>query len=110
MTARAALGRAARVSAAVDPNQTPAARAARITSLTESRSARDQWDAAHTVTNDERMKFTSEVIPQLKEIALQKIADAIGVSITSASLIRNGKFAPHARHWPALTRLTSERA
>ena len=110
MTARAALGRAVRGSAAVDPSQTTAARAARIISLTESRSARDQWDAAHTVTNDERVKFTSEVIPQLKGIALQKIADAMGVSITSASLIRSGKFAPHARHWPALTRLLSERA
>jgi CRISPR-associated endonuclease Cas1 len=109
MTARAANGRATRLSAAVDSAQTPEARAARIAGITASRVARDQWEASHTVTNEERAEFTETVIPGLSMIPLQTIAEAIGVSIASASLIRRRVMAPHARHWATLSLLVASR-
>ncbi len=108
MGARAALGRTARMSAAVDPAQTPEARTARIAGITASRAARDKWDAAHETSAADHDEFVKQVLPRLAEVPLQTIADSIGVSIASASLIRRGKLFPHARHWPALTELVDQ--
>jgi CRISPR-associated endonuclease Cas1 len=54
MTARAANGRVARMSAASDPAQTTEARSARVAGITASRAARDAWDASHDVTLADR--------------------------------------------------------
>jgi hypothetical protein len=43
----------------------------------------------------------------LAGMPLAKIVNAIGVSRTAASKIRNGKHVPHVRHWSRLAELAT---
>lgn len=41
---------------------------------------------------------------------VRRISEATGLSMTYATAIRNGREAPHRRHWPALLELANEAA
>ena len=105
MTARGLRGVESRKNAAVDPTQTPEARATRVASQKKTWEARAAWDRAHQGEFFDREKFASEVIPALADVPLERIMSAIGVSVTAASKIRRGATSPHPRHWSALKQL-----
>jgi hypothetical protein len=47
-------------------------------------------------------KYVREIQPKLKAVTLSVLASALGISITYAVSVRNGKRVPHPRHWKKL--------
>jgi hypothetical protein len=52
--------------------------------------------------------FMREIVPQLDQFPLRKIAEVTGPSLAACSRIRAGTRVPHPRHWSALLALVSE--
>jgi CRISPR-associated endonuclease Cas1 len=50
--------------------------------------------------------FSRDILPKLQDVVLREIARVTGYSIAHASHIRQGKFVPDPRHWPALAVLS----
>ena len=63
------------------------------------------WERSHPKVDQDQERFTSEVLPKLATVTLTTIAEAIGVSTSTASKVRAGRRVPHPRHWAALEQL-----
>lgn len=59
------------------------------------------WDRAHPNRPDPEV-FKREILPNLQEVSLGRIARATGLTRMYCSLIRRGLCVPHARHWDTL--------
>jgi hypothetical protein len=47
-------------------------------------------------------KYIREIQPKLKGLTLSILASTLGISISYAVSVRNGKRTPHPRHWEKL--------
>jgi CRISPR-associated endonuclease Cas1 len=106
--ARAANGAAALAAARAegqDPSNTPEARAKRHVALISDRAARAAWERENPNVTPDYANYHNHIGARLSEIALVRITDAIGVSISAASKMRAGKLTPHPRHWETLRSL-----
>lgn len=65
---------------------------------------RADWEAEHPDLDidQEKERFTEEILPTLKEFPLSKISKATGLSTRYCSLIRRGEYVPHPVHYQAL--------
>lgn len=59
------------------------------------------WEAEHGGEAQPQV-FEREILPMLKDVSLAAMARATGLSEQYCSLIRRGKYVPHARHWTML--------
>lgn len=86
----------------VRPTHTPEATTRRQAANSSHRAEQRAWEANHGGEQHDPNWFRSHVLPGLAEISLPKIAQATGISISTASKIRAGRRVPHPRHWEAL--------
>jgi len=63
-----------------------------------------RWQGGVDATSDPDT-FRREILPGLRRVPLQRIAQAVGISEGYASFIRRGVRVPHPRHWESLARL-----
>jgi hypothetical protein len=104
--------REARQAAFVSPSVTAQpALSKRRQSIADQAAGRAAWEAAHREVNlaAERARFNVEILPRLDEtpIPVRAIADALGVSSSYASQIREGEVVPHPMYYAALDALLS---
>ncbi len=59
------------------------------------------WEAEHGTEANPEM-FRREILSRLQDVTLSVMAKATGLSEQYCSLIRRGRYVPHARHWAAL--------
>jgi hypothetical protein len=59
------------------------------------------WEVEHGTDADPEV-FRHEILPQLQEVSLGRMAKATGLSEQYCSLIRRGLYVPHQRHWTTL--------
>jgi hypothetical protein len=88
------------------PTHTPQATSRRSEANIAQRSQELAWEAAHSHEGHDPEWFEREVAPGLRSLSLTQIAQATGMSTSSASKIRSGKRAPHPRHWDSLNALS----
>ncbi len=62
-----------------------------------------EWNRFNT-TPDPRI-FEEEILPSLRDVKIEAIVEATGLSAGYCSFIRSGNRIPHARHWAALRAL-----
>jgi CRISPR-associated endonuclease Cas1 len=89
----------------VRPSHTAAATARR-----KAANQRQQWDQAtweqdHQGEDHDADWFRSEILPGLVSVTLSRIAEATGMSVSTASKIRAGRRIPHPRHWTVLAQI-----
>ena len=96
----AAIARANRSGAA--PHLQPAAIAKKRLSTSRTARARFAWKDDGTLVD---VDFDRDILPQLADIPVLRIARAIGVSKSWAAQMRSGKKPTHRRHWAALIEL-----
>lgn len=84
------------------PTHTPEAKLARQEGNVAQRAQQAAWEATHAGEVHDPAWFTREILPGIRGMSLTKIADATGMSTSSASKIRAGRRVPHPRHWGAL--------
>jgi len=65
------------------------------------------WDREHGDVDD-GSDFARDVLPGLRHVSLQVMADATGLSKGYCSFVRRGLKVPHRRHWAALARLAEK--
>ncbi len=63
------------------------------------------WERDHDAADPDR--YRAEISPKLGDVPLKTIAKATGLSMSTCSLIPQGKRIPHPRHWKALGRIGS---
>ena len=91
------------------PSHTPEA-----TALRRSSNQRQQWDQAtwereHRGDDHDPEWFKTDILPGLASVPLSRIAEATGMSVSTASKIRAGRRIPHPRHWENLNQLRDKR-
>jgi len=59
------------------------------------------WESEHGTEADPEV-FQQEILPQLEGVTLSAMAETAGLSEPYCSLIRRGRYVPHARHWQGL--------
>jgi hypothetical protein len=62
------------------------------------------WDRANPRPDPEF--FRRDILPGLQHCSPQRMADATGLSRPYCTLIREGTYIPHPRHWEALRQMT----
>lgn len=80
-------------------------RGRRAAGVSANRAATNTWRAENGQPPADRAAFTRDITPALATIATRTIADALGVSTSSALKIKQGKLIPHVRHWGGLNDL-----
>jgi len=83
------------------PETQPAVRSQLRTAAEE-----QSWELEHEGEVPDREWYLREVLPGLAGVTTTAIADATGMSTSSASKIRAGKQVPHPRWWRILSRLS----
>jgi hypothetical protein len=90
-----------------DPTQTPEANRARGKANAQRQREAQEWEQANGGRPDPAV-FTREVLPGLREVSLSQMMRASGLSLRYCSVIRQGKYMPHPRHWEVLRRLAAQ--
>ena len=88
------------------PTHTLLARDRRSTAMVTLRAEQTNWEAQHSNEDFDAEWFGRAVLPGLRKSTLTEIARATGMSTSSASKVRSGRFVPHPRHWAALAELS----
>jgi CRISPR-associated endonuclease Cas1 len=65
-----------------------------------------EWNERHDGRHDPQ-SFSVEIAPRLREVPIESLVQATGLSQHYCSLIRLGKRIPHQRHWQALAAVAS---
>ena len=91
--------------AGLRPTHSPQAREKRSRAMTLQRAQQSIWEAGHSTNNHDPEWFDRDILPNLRNRTLTEIAQAAGVSTSSASKFRAGRLVPHPRHWAALETL-----
>ena len=65
--------------------------------------ANREWDRTHAKRDPE--EFRGDILPSLRAVPLQRLAEATGLSKTVCSQVRRGLKVPHPRHWEGLSAL-----
>lgn len=86
-----------------DPAHAGAAARKRMASLDRRRHEAEEWE--RTNLRPDPAEFTRNILPRLKGVPIGRMARATGLSIRYCSLIRQGQYVPHPRHWSALKTL-----
>jgi CRISPR-associated endonuclease Cas1 len=84
------------------PSHTDQANEQRAESNRRQRSVQDAWDRNHPDKSFDPEEFRTQILPGLADVPLKAIAQATGLSTSSASKVRSGRRVPHPRHWEAL--------
>jgi CRISPR-associated endonuclease Cas1 len=87
-----------------DKRQSPEVRALHATHAREQARMNREWEAVQT-SLPSPAEYSREIRPGLSRLKPRAIADATGLSISSAKTILAGRMTPHPRHWPALRAL-----
>lgn len=90
-----------------DRRQHPEVRAIHSRHATQQHLLNSAWEAAQAVIPSASI-YHQQIFPHLTKIPATAIAEATGLSISSAKTIRAGRMAPHPRHWDALRSLIEE--
>jgi hypothetical protein len=59
------------------------------------------WERANPAAADPD-RFRVEILPQIQQISIRRLAGATGLSLRYCALIRRGLRVPHARWWEPL--------
>ncbi len=87
------------------PTHTPAAQERRQDANRRRQLARLGWEAEHGGLSPDVDWYCEWIAPRLAKLSLQEIAEALGVSTSSASKFRRGLRVPAPRHWRTLAQL-----
>lgn len=88
--------------AGADPSRTPEATLRRRQAASRQRQRSIAWHDDGQLSN---IDFRRDVLPNLAEVSVTRIAEAMNASKTYCSKVRNGHVVPHRRHWCALIAL-----
>ena len=91
------------------PGQEEQIRAKRGAAISNSKQVSKAWRESHPEGRVDLETYLTEILPMLQEVTLSTIMKACGVSKSTASTIRSGKFVPAERHLAALRNLSASR-
>lgn len=87
-----------------DKRQSPEVRALHATNAREQARMNREWEAQQP-SLPSPAEYSRDIYPGLSRFKPRAIAEATGLSISSAKTILAGRMTPHPRHWPALRHL-----
>jgi hypothetical protein len=88
-----------------DPAQSPQVRGRRGAAIAARKRALAEWDQANPDTIHDPEMFRRDILRGLATVKLSEITATTGLSKSSASQVRAGKWTPHVSTWPALAEL-----
>jgi CRISPR-associated endonuclease Cas1 len=90
---------------AADPAQAPEVRGRRGAAIAARKRALAEWEQANPGTVHDPEIFRRDILRGLATVKLSEITATTGLSKSSASQVRAGKWTPHVSTWPALAEL-----